>query len=209
MCDGRIVGSLGDAAAFSFYANKIITTGEGGMVVTDDDALAERARLLRGQGMDPNRRYWHPVVGYNYRMMNLPAAIGLAQLEKIDRQLELRSRIAELYCERLRETPGITLHAEQSWARHVYWMFSIVLEQGIWHNRDTVINMLGEKGIETRPLFYPAHSFPPYINSVGGESFPVAENLSGNGISLPTWAGLTVDEIDYVCRSLQQCMKKV
>ena len=209
MCDGRIVGSLGDAAAFSFYANKIITTGEGGMVVTDDDALAERARLLRGQGMDPDRRYWHPIVGFNYRMMNLPAAIGLAQLEKIDHQLELRSRIAKLYSERLREMPGITLQTEQIWAHHVYWMVSIVLKQDFWHSRDVVIEMLREQGIETRPVFYPAHSFPPYINSAGDETFPVAENLSANGISLPTWAGLTGEEIDYVCRALQECRKKV
>jgi perosamine synthetase len=209
MCDGRIVGSLGDAAAFSFYANKIITTGEGGMVVTDDDALAEQARLLRGQGMDPNRRYWHPIVGYNYRMMNLPAAIGLAQLERMDRQLDSRSRIAELYRERLQETTGLTWQTEQTWARHVYWMFNVILNQEIWQNRDVVIEMLGKQGIETRPVFYPAHSFPPYINSVGDETFPVAENLSGNGISLPTWAGLTEDDIDYVCRALQKCGKKV
>ncbi len=179
------------------------------MVVTNDDALAERARLLRGQGMDPNRRYWHPVVGYNYRMMNLPAAIGLAQLEKIDQQLELRSGIAGLYRERLQKVTGLTWQAEQSWARHVYWMFSIVLEQEFWQNRDVVIDMLREQGVETRPIFYPAHSLPPYINSVGGDRFPVAENLSGNGISLPTWAGLTENDIDYVCRALQQCRKKI
>lgn len=196
MCDGSIVGSLGDAAAFSFYANKIITTGEGGMVVTNDDALAERARLLRGQGMDPNRRYWHPIIGYNYRMMNLPAAIGLAQLEKIDQQLELRTRIARLYRERLQKVTGLIWQTEQTWARHVYWMFSIVLNQDFWQNRDVVIEMLREKGIETRPVFYSAHSLPPYINSVCGGIFPVAENLSDNGISLPTWAGLTEDDID-------------
>jgi len=208
MSDGNIVGSLGDAASFSFYANKIITTGEGGMFVTDDDDLADRARLFRGQGMDPNRRYWHPVVGYNYRMMNLPAAIGLAQLEQIDRMLELRSRISKLYSERLKNVIGLSWQTEQNWARHVYWMFSIVLEPDVWQNRDVVIEMLGEKGIETRPVFYPAHSLPPYINSVAGEAFPVAENLSANGISLPTWAGLTEENIDYVCRALMQCRRK-
>jgi perosamine synthetase len=104
---------------------------------------------------------------------------------------------------------GLTWQPEQSWARHVYWMFSIVLEQDIWLDRDVVIEMLRKQGIETRPVFYPAHSMPPYIDSVGGESFPVAENLSGSGISLPTWAGLTEDAIDYVCRALQQCRKKV
>lgn len=206
-CGDKIIGSLGDAAAFSFYANKIITTGEGGMVVTDDDALAQRARLLRGQGMDPNRRYWHPIIGYNYRMMNLPAAIGLAQLEQIDVQLQARRRIAELYKNRLQDVPGITLQAEQSWARHVYWMFSIVLEPEFWLERDLVSEMLGEKNIETRPLFYPSHTFPSYIKSVGDEKFPVAEHLSANGLSLPTWAGLTEDEIDFICRTLLECRK--
>jgi perosamine synthetase len=208
MCEGKPVGSLGDAAAFSFYANKIIATGEGGMVVTDDDELAERLRLFRGQGVDPNRRYWHTVVGYNYRMMNLPAAIGLAQLEKIEQQLELRAQIAFSYRDRLREMPGVALHEEQDWARHVYWMFNVVLDQEIWQSRDAVIEALGKDGIETRPVFYPAHSLPPYVGSVDGETFPVAENLSGNGISLPTWAGLTEEQIDYVCSALQQCRRK-
>lgn len=207
LCDGKVVGSLGDAAAFSFYANKIITTGEGGMFVTDDDELAERARLYRGQGMDSNRRYWHPVVGYNYRMMNLSAAIGLAQLENINRQLDARSQIAKLYRERLREMPGIFLQTEQSWARHVYWMFSVVFDREIWQERDAVMEILSKNGIESRPIFYPSHSLPPYIESVGGESFPVAERLSNGGISLPTWAGLTESEIDFVCGALRRCMK--
>ena len=207
ICDGKIAGSMGDAAAFSFYANKIITTGEGGMVVTNNLALAEHARLLRGQGMDSNRRYWHPVVGYNYRMMNLPAAIGLAQLEQIEQQLEIRSQIARLYTERLRNLAGISLQVEQPWARHVYWMFSIVLDPDIWPERDAVMKMLGEQGIETRPIFYPAHSMPPYLPSGVGEIFPVAERLSANGISLPTWAGLTEADIDRICRTLESCRK--
>ena len=201
-CDGEIIGSIGDAAAFSFYANKIITTGEGGMFVTDDDETAKRARLLRGQGMDPNRRYWHPIIGYNYRMMNLPAAIGLAQLEKIERQLEIRREIARLYTERLAEIGGVTLQSEQSWARHVYWMFNVVLDPEIWHERDSVMDLTAQQGIETRPVFYPAHSMPPYRNHAAGQKFPVAENLAANGISLPTWAGLTEIQIDKVCGAL-------
>lgn len=207
ICDNQTVGSIGDAAAFSFYANKIITTGEGGMVVTDDDALAEKIRLLRGQGMDPARRYWHPVIGYNYRMMNLAAAIGLAQLEKIDEQLQARSIIAEAYRERLLELPGIMPQSEQPWARHVYWMFSVVFDPERWHSRDRVIEILSGQGIETRPIFYPAHTFPPYRKCSNGETFPVAENLSASGISLPTWAGLTEEDIDYACRALEKCRK--
>ena len=204
-CDGKIAGSIGDAAAFSFYANKIITTGEGGMFVTNDDNLAQRARLLRGQGMDPNRRYWHPVVGYNYRMMNLPAAIGLAQLEIVGQQIESRAQIAKLYYERLKDLPGVTFQEEQSWAQHVYWMFSIVLDPLMWQKRDSIMEKLSENGIETRPVFYPAHSMPPYIDSIKGELFPVAAKLSANGISLPTWAGLTEKEINYVCEVLAKC----
>lgn len=206
-CDGEIVGSIGDIATFSFYANKIITTGEGGMVVTNDAALAQKVRLLCGQGMDPNRRYWHPVIGYNYRMMNPAAAIGLAQLEKIGEQLASRVKIAQAYGDRLRETPGITWQKEQIWARHANWMVSIVLQPEFWQSRDDVIKKLGEQGIETRPVFYPSHTFPPYIKLSEGEPFPVAENLSANGISLPTWFGLTGDDIDDVCRALLQCRK--
>jgi len=207
VCDGETVGSIGNIAAFSFYANKIITTGEGGMVVTNDDALAERVRLLRGQGMDPQRRYWHPVIGYNYRMMNLAAAIGLAQLEKIDEQLAARLKIAAAYRERLHRLPGILPQSEMSWARHVYWMFSVVFEPEFWQERDRIIEILSEQGIETRPLFYPAHTFPPYQKLSAGERFPVAENLSAHGISLPTWTGLTEADIDYVCRALEHCRK--
>lgn len=199
---GKTAGSIGDAASFSFYANKIITTGEGGMFVTGDDELARRARLLRGQGMDSERRYWHPVIGYNYRMMNPAAAIGLAQLEIVDQQIDSRARIAELYRERLKDVSGIAFQPEQSWARHVYWMVSIVLDSEIWRSRDEVMRKLASRGIETRPVFYPAHSMPPYISSVGDEKFPVAENLSANGISLPTWNGLTEKEINYVCDCL-------
>lgn len=207
MCDGKIVGQLGEIAAFSFYANKIITTGEGGMVVTDDDETAKLARLLHGQGMDPNRRYWHPIIGYNYRMMNLPAAIGLAQLENIDRQIDLRLKVARQYIESLQDLPGLTFQTEQPWARHVYWMFSVVLDPQKWLERDLMMAKLSEQGIETRPVFYPAHTMPPYADSVVGEKFPIAENLSNNGISLPTWAGLSEDDVERVCRALKECRK--
>ena len=208
-CDGRIIGSIGDAAAFSFYANKIITTGEGGMFVTDDDELAARARLLRGQGMDSNRRYWHPVIGYNYRMMNPAAAIGFAQLEIVGQQIEARVEIAKLYYERLKKVPGIIFQTEQSWAQHVYWMFSIVLDMRNWQSRDFVMKKLDEHGIETRPVFYPSHSMPPYAASADGETFPIANTLSSNGISLPTWTGLTEKEINYVCDVLVTNGKRV
>ncbi|CAN5265729.1 GDP-perosamine synthase [soil metagenome] len=201
-CEGGLVGSLGDAAAFSFYGNKIITTGEGGMVVTNDDPTAERARLLRDQGMDSNRRYWHPVVGYNYRMTNLAAAVGLAQLESINKHVEMRLCIAKSYRKNLNGVIGIQFQPEQVWARHVFWMFSIILDPSSWPNRDVVMNRLSAQGIETRPVFYPAHTMPPYQKSDGKQRFPVAESLSVNGISLPTWSGMTENDIQYVCAAV-------
>lgn len=204
-CEGSVVGSIGDAAAFSFYANKIITTGEGGMVVTNDDQVAERARQLHGQGMDPNRRYWHPVIGYNYRMTNLAAAVGLAQLESIDKQIEMRLCVAKLYRKNLNGISGIQFQPEQAWAQHVFWMFSIILDPSSWPDREVVMNRLSAQGIETRPVFYPAHTMPPYQKSVGKQEFPVAEWLSGNGISLPTWAGMTESDIQYVCDAVIEC----
>jgi perosamine synthetase len=208
LCDGQNVGSIGDVASFSFYANKIITTGEGGMVVTNDDSLAEKIRLLRGQGMDPNRRYWHPIIGYNYRMMNLAAAIGLGQLEMVKDQINARHIIALEYRTRLHKTPGIIWQEEQPWASRVNWMVSIILHPELWRNREEVIESLARQGIETRPVFYPTHTFPSYEQSAQGELFPVAKRLSANGISLPTWAGLSVEEIDHVCSALKECRKK-
>ncbi|MCA1613265.1 MAG: DegT/DnrJ/EryC1/StrS family aminotransferase [Acidobacteria bacterium] len=201
---GRPAGSLGRAAAFSFYGNKIISTGEGGMVVTDDATLAARARQLRGQGVDPNRRYWFPVVGYNYRMMNLPAAIGLAQLERIDWHLGRRREVAAAYRERLGGEPGVAWQAEQSWAGHVHWMFTVILGDGVRREAGEVMDRLRESGVETRPVFYPVHTLPPYRDATGGgdDEYPVATRLARRGLSLPTWAGLDRGDVDYVCDQL-------
>jgi perosamine synthetase len=206
---GRPAGSLGDAAAFSFYANKIIATGEGGMVTTDDDALAARVRLLRGQGMDSERRYWFPVIGYNYRMMNLPAAIGLAQLERADWHTGRRREVAAAYQSLLRGVSRLRWQGESEWARHAYWMFTVVLGHETPAGRDALMARLHERGVETRPVFYPVHLLPPYREAAGGEEFPVAERLARRGVSLPTWAGLSFEEISYVCDSLRECLSEV
>ena len=203
---GRPAGSLGDAAAFSFYGNKIIATGEGGMVTTDDDALAARVRLLRGQGVDPERRYWFPVVGYNYRMMNLPAAIGLAQLERADWHTGRRREVAAAYLDLLRGVPCMRWQDESEWARHAYWMFSVILGRESPLGRDALMERLHELGVETRPLFYPVHLLPPYREAARGEQFPVAEWLARRGLSLPTWAGLSRDDLEYVCDSLRETL---
>ncbi|MEE8575401.1 MAG: DegT/DnrJ/EryC1/StrS family aminotransferase, partial [Thermodesulfobacteriota bacterium] len=157
---GKRCGSIADISTFSFYGNKTITTGEGGMVVTDSDELAEKVRLLKGQGMDPLRRYWFPVVGYNYRMTNVAAAIGLAQLESIDKFLAKRREIAAWYGEHLKGIPGITLPIEKDYARHSYWIYSILIERDYGTGRDEVMETLLKEGVDTRPFFYPMHVMP-------------------------------------------------
>lgn len=204
---GRPAGALGDIAAFSFYGNKIIATGEGGMVTTDDDALAARVRLLRGQGMDAERRYWFPVVGYNYRMMNIPAAIGLAQLERAAWHMGRRREIAAAYKRLLGDVRELGWQTEPELTRHAYWMFTVLLEDELEAEaadfRDRLMTRLQEDGVETRPVFYPVHALPPYREASRGEEFPVAESLSRRGVSLPTWAGLSRDDLSYVCERLR------
>jgi perosamine synthetase len=198
----RTVGSIGDVATFSFYGNKIMTTGEGGMVVTNDDELARKVRQLKGQGMDPSRRYWFPVIGYNYRMTNIAAAIGLAQLEKADWHIGRRREVAAWYNEHLRRNAALTPPVEKGWARNVYWMYSVVLNEDVPVARDDVMARLAAEGIETRPMFYPMHVLPPYRQAAEGQGFPVADRLAQRGMNLPTWAGLTRDDVAFVCDAL-------
>jgi perosamine synthetase len=199
---GRRVGSIGDIATFSFYGNKIITTGEGGMVVTDDDELARKVRQLKGQGQDPQRRYWFPVVGYNYRMTNIEAAIGLAQLEKIDWHMARRRENAELYRKYLGEHPKFTLSPEAEWARNAYWINCAVLDRDFPLSRDEVMRRLAQAGIETRPFFYPMHTLPMYRQQPS--DFPVAESVSARGLNLPSSAALTEDDVSYICQTLRE-----
>jgi perosamine synthetase len=197
----RRVGGWGDAAVFSFFGNKIITTGEGGMVVTRDPALAEKVRLLRGQGMDPQRRYWFPVVGYNYRMTNLQAAVGLAQLERIEQRLEERRRLAAWYDRRLEALQSLLVRpCPQPWARHVCWLYSVVLRETVPVERDEVMAALAQRGIETRPVFWPVHLLPPYAPVV--RPLPVSENISRRGLSLPTHSLLTEADVERVADAL-------
>ena len=199
---GRRLGGHGTCATFSFFGNKIITTGEGGMVTTNDGELAARLRLFRGQGMDPRRRYWFSVVGYNYRMTNIAAAIGLAQLERVDIHLAKRKLIAEGYNRRLtRYSDRFLLPTAEAWADHAYWMYTIILRESLMVDRDEVMRDLDEVGIETRPVFWPMHVLPPYRDTTG-EAFPCAEFCSSRGISLPTHGLLTENDLDRVVDAL-------
>ena len=201
---GRKVGGLGNCAAFSFYANKIITTGEGGMVTTNDDALAAKLRLFRGQGVDPKRRYWFPVVGYNYRMTNIQAAIGLAQMEMIDKSLSDRETLAGWYNNALASIQDkIILPKQESWAQHVYWMYNIFLRDGDDHKRDAVMRKMDEMGVETRPTFHPMHVLPPYREA---NAYPVADLWAGRGMNLPTHQDLTQADVQRIAHSLTQAL---
>ena len=198
---GRSAGELGDAAAFSFFANKILSTGEGGMLVTDRLQVADRARRLAGQGQDPERRYWFPEIGFNYRMTNVAAAIGLAQVERADWHLERRREVGGWYRESLADHPDLRPSGEADWAQSSRWMTSVVLGDRVSASRDEVIADLGRRGIETRPVFPPMHMLPMYAET-GGRSFPVADRLGRRGLTLPSSAALSRSQVDRVCEAL-------
>ena len=202
---GRKVGTLGTCATFSFFGNKIVTTGEGGMITTNDDALAAKLRLFRGQGMDPKRRYWFPVVGYNYRMTNIQAAIGLAQMETIDKALADRNTLAAWYDAALAPLQDrLVLPRQHDWAKQVFWMYNIFLRDGDEHRRDAVMRQLDEAGIETRPVFYPMHILPPYKEDT---TYPVADEWAQRGINLPTHQDLTQVDVRRIAKSLLAALK--
>jgi perosamine synthetase len=199
---GRRVGSLGDMATFSFYGSKILTTGQGGMVVTNDEQLAERVRQLRSQGMDMDRRYWFPVVGYNYHMTNIAAAIGLAQLERVDWHLARRRHIAQQYAHRLANVRGVSFQAQRPWARSAHWLNGVVLNEELALSRDAIIAELAGFGIETRPFFCPMHQLPIYQEPDSQPCYPVAERLGAQGISLPSSATLSDEDVAFVCQQV-------
>lgn len=196
---GRHVGGFGDISTFSFFGNKTITTGEGGMVVSSDKTLIERARHLKGQGLAPDREYWHDVVGYNYRMTNIQAAIGLAQLERADEFVDRKRKIAELYAKLLQALP-IELHNEAPGTFHSYWMTSILVDHA--DLRDQLRKHLASVGIETRPLFYPAHTMP--MHSLNFRRFPIAEDISCRGINLPSYPSLSDDQVVSICQEIEK-----
>ena len=187
---GKKVGSFGDINCFSFYGNKLITTGEGGMCLTDDKELAVKMKSLRDHGMNPDKRYWYDTIGFNYRMTNLQGAVGVAQLKKLDKFIESKRDILRWYSEGLKDLVAkglIRLQPQMPWVKYVCWMYSILIEDSFGINRDELMRELGEKGIDTRPFFYPLHIMPPYKIS---KNFPTAEELSKRGICLPSGVGL-------------------
>ena len=190
---GQHVGTFGDAATFSFFGNKTITTGEGGMVLARDPEVMERCRRLKSQGVSPTREYWHDMLGFNYRMTNIQAAIGLAQLERADEFLVLKTRLADTYAKRFANLP-VRTHVPIGKVTHSYWMCSLLVnDSGI---RDDLRSHLSRADIETRPFFAMAHHMPHCRTD---QFLPIGEDLSVRGINLPSYPGLTSEEIDRIC----------
>jgi perosamine synthetase len=199
---GAAVGSLGDAAVFSFYGNKIVTTGEGGMVTTNDERLARTVRRLRDHAFSEERHFWHGYLGFNYRMSNLQAAVGLAQTERLPQLVAARRRNAERYRERLEQVNGLTLPGERPDVTNVFWMYALLVEDEFGCSRDELRRRLARQGIETRTFFIPVHLQPIYFRRHRGESFPVAEELCRKGLYLPSGPALRAEEIDFVAREV-------
>lgn len=201
---GRPVGSLGDAACFSFYGNKIITTGEGGMVTTNREDVARLAWNLRDHAFSTERHFWHKFVGYNYRMTNLQAAIGLAQTEQLEKFVAARRANAAHYTRLLRQIPGVVTPPEASWATNVFWMYGILLEKEFGLTRDQLRQALARRGVETRTFFIPMHCQPIYFDRYRGERYPVAEDLCRRGLYLPSASGLTHEDIEAVVAAIRE-----
>ncbi len=204
------VGGLSDAGCFSFYGNKTLTTGEGGMVVCHDPQLAERLRLLRNQGFrEP--RFVHDTVAFNYRLTNVQAAIGVAQTERADAKIEQKRWIAQTYTELLRGEPDLMLPSEAAWAKSTYWMYGVVLCDGFGSTKEAVMQKLKEKGVDTRSFFCPMHLQPVFMN--GGASsypdvsgrYPVSDDLWRRGFYLPTGLGLSYAQIEEAASKLLEC----
>ncbi len=197
------VGNFGDISTFSFYGNKTITTGEGGMVISDNKNLIDMAYHYKNQAVT-KKQYWHDLVGYNYRMTNIQAAIGLAQLEQLEKNIIDKSKIASIYREAFENTE-IEFHKASKNVFHSYWMCSILLKDE--NIRDRLVNYLSKEGIDTRPLFYPAHKMPAFAD-YNNIKLPVAEDLCYRGINLPSWPDLKEEDVNYIAKKIIYFIEK-
>lgn len=198
--NGKKVGSLGHVGTFSFYGNKIITTGEGGMITTNDANLYERMRHLRDHAMSKEKRYWHTEVGFNYRMTNVQAALGLAQLERIDEIIAKKRLIFEWYKEGLKDIEGIKLNYEAPYAKNVYWMVCLEVEGYTEKQRDELMKRLKEKNIDTRPYFYPLSDMPMFEKT----DTPIAHKVYQRGLNLPSYFDITREDVQYICEVIRE-----
>jgi perosamine synthetase len=208
-CAGRPCGSFGDLSTFSFYPNKHATTGEGGMIVTNDDELAERCRSLRNLCFQ-KKRFVHEELGWNFRLSNVQAALGVAQLERLDQTVVAKRRMGRLYTELLSGVGGIELPPELTpYAENIYWVYGMVLKDEVPFDAAEAMKRLGEKSIGTRPFFWPMHE-QPVLRKTGlftGESYPVAERIARRGFYVPSGAGLSDAQLERVARAVKEIME--
>jgi perosamine synthetase len=204
---GQRCGSFGEISCFSFYANKIITTGEGGMIVTDDPELARRCAALRNLCFRPDRRFYHTELGSNYRLTNVQAAIGLGQLRNIDERIVKKRRLAARYNSQLSGIEGLQLPVERSWAKNVYWMYAVVLDYSRGDAAEFA-RRLAAMGIDTRPFFLGMHEQPVFrrMGWFETDSHPVAERIARQGLYLPSGAGLSDANCDRVCEAVRELL---
>ena len=202
----QVVGGIGDLSCFSFYANKIITTGEGGMVLARRSEHSEHLRSLRNMCFRQDRRFYHTEAGYNYRLTNLQAAVGLSQVEAMDEHLRRKRWMGKSYTERLDQIDQITLPVEESWATNVYWMYGIVLRDDVSYDATELARRLREKGVDTRPFFLGMHEQPVFRQQglFLTESYPVAERIARRGLYLPSGLALTEDQLSRVCEVVKE-----
>jgi perosamine synthetase len=202
---GRRVGGLGSTATFSFYGNKIMSSGEGGALTGDDDELAGLVRLYRGQGVDPKRRYYFSVVGYNYRLTNVACALLCAQLERADDLLAARNRVFAAYRDALNGIPGIGFQPIADWAEPAPWLYCVTVDEAEFgRSRDELMAYLATAGIETRPFFYPIHRLPPYVPAEGSPAdLPVTDRLGATGMNLPTSPRMSSDDVAWIADAIR------
>lgn len=202
---GKMTGSFGDIGSFSFFGNKIITTGEGGMLTLNSEEAFNKIQLLKSQGVDPNKKYWHLFLAYNYRMTNMQAAVGLGQIEDFEWHFNNHSKVAGWYLKHFaRLSEYIKFQDVTPNSIHSYWMFGITLNDKCKVKRDELITKLAKIGIETRPVFYPMHEMPPYKSN---ESFPIAEKIAANSLNVPTHGGLSEEDIIYIVEEIEKLIK--
>jgi perosamine synthetase len=206
---GQKCGGLGEVSCFSFYANKIISTGEGGMVLTSDEGMAERLQAERNLAFRQERRFFHTELGHNYRLTNLQAAIGLAQLERIEEHVERKRKMASAYTAGLQDLPQLQLPIEKEWAKNVYWMYAVVLTEEVPFDAAVFAQQLHEKGIQTRPFFLGMHEQPVFHERglFHREHYPIAERIARRGLYLPSGLTLTATQIEKVIDMVRSVLK--
>jgi perosamine synthetase len=199
---GRRVGSIGDCGVFSFYGNKVITSGEGGMLTTGDREIYLKAKLLRDHAMSAEKRYWHTEIGFNYRMTNLQAALGVAQMERIDEFLAKRGQVMQWYRNYLEIHPSLRLNYQEPGTKNVYWMVCLEMTDITEAIRADIMSRLREAGVDTRPYFYPLSDMPMYERA----DTPVAHEVSLRGINLPSYTDLSEDDVRQICQSVRRVL---